>query len=199
MKGIEVIYKFGNLYDKATRKRILIEDGAQLVIAVPSEKLLEEDPNLKIPTILNAEQKKVQFKNKHGLTPYWKLFNAGDLLRFDISAGVRLRERKTVQIRCTFQLRLLEDLYVYNKKKRPKDARFFDCNCLVEECLTNFEFFEPLYAKSLNDAYTKTYELYFSMFGSPGANAFNRMYEIDPKKPVSQKTEEIQKRAPDNE
>lgn len=89
---------------------------------------------------------------------------------------------------------LLEDLYIYNKKKEPKDARFFECQCLVSKCLDEgFMFFEPTYAKSLNDAYTKTYELYFAMFGKSTANAFDRFFEsYSFDAPIRGLTEQIQ-------
>lgn len=200
MRGIKTVYRFGNLYDEATRKRILIEDGAKVIVLIDPEYLMEQDPYLEGEPLLNAVEKKEEMNTwaeKNGHPSYWKLFEAGKKLYFDISAGIK-RKGHTVHIKCKFQLRLQEDLYIYNQTSKPKLARFWKCQSLVEACLTNFEFFEPIQAKSLNDAYTKTYELYFAMFGSPGANAFDRMYEQTPDDPIRGKTEEIQKQPADN-
>lgn len=117
----------------------------------------------------------------------------GKLFILKFSAGVKKREGK-IDIICIFAVKLLEDLYFYNKKTEPEYARFFDCECIVEKCLTNFDFFEPIHAKSLNDAYTKTYELYFSMFGKSTCNAFDRFFEEQNMEiPIRGKTESIQK------
>jgi hypothetical protein len=63
----------------------------------------------------------------------------------------------------------------------------------VESCLSNFEFFESIYATSLNDAYTKTYELYFAMFGKSTCNAFDRFSQNTSMTPmIRDLTESIQ-------
>ena len=60
--------------------------------------------------------------------------------------------------------------------------------------LTNFDFFEHILAKSLSDAYTKTYELYFALSGQSTCNAFDRFFkEQDMQIPVRGKTEFIQR------
>lgn len=196
MKAIDAVYKFGNLYDRVSKKRILIDDGAEISIVLNSNDLLAEDPNLKPKKFHSAKEKQDevnQFIIKEGEGKYWKLFDRDKLLFFKISAGVK-RKIKTEQIHCLFQLRLLEDLYIYNKKADPKYARFFDCHCLIEKCLSDFEFFEPIYATSLNDAYTKTYELYFAMFGKSTCNAFDRFSEKpDMRVVIRGNTESIQK------
>lgn len=191
MKRINAIYKFGNLYDPNTRKRILIEDGAEIKLQVNSEYILAEDPNLKPEKLLNSDEKQKEVEEAQ--KRYWKLFDSDTRLYFEISAGVK-RKTSVQHFRCLFQLHLMEDLYIYNLRKESKYARFFDCHCLVEQCLSDFDFFEPIYAKSLNDAYTKTYELYFAMFGKSTGNAFDRFYE-SPKLgiPIRAKTEAIQK------
>lgn len=191
MKSIDAIYKFGNLYDRKTHNRILLEDGSDISITVNIENVMAEDPNLHPDNLLNSVEKEKEVKEAQ--KKYWKLFNAGKLLFFEISAGIK-RKTGTEPIRCLFQLKLLEDLYIYNNRDEPKYARFFDCHCQVEKCLTNFDFFELIYAKSLNDAYTKTYELYFAMFGKSTCNAFDRFFETSKlEEPVRDKTESIQK------
>jgi hypothetical protein len=196
MKSIDAVYRFGNLYNRKTLKRILMEDGAEIAIVLNESDVLTEDPNLKPDEILDSEKKREQIKAflpNEASGKIWKLFKEKKYLYFQISAGVK-RKNGVEPIHFLFKLKLLEDLYIYNKKEDPKYARFWDCHCLVEECLSKFEFFEPLYCTSLNDAYTKTYELYFAMFGKSTANAFDRFYESkDLKEPIRKLTEETQK------
>jgi len=193
MKKIDTFYKFGNIYDKATNKRILINDGAKVNIIIDADDILPEDPNLKPSKILKKSEKEAQIKDFVGEHKYWLLFESGKTLYFKISAGVR-RKEGVEEMNFVFELCLLEDLYIYNKRKEPKYARFFDRYCLVEKCLGNLEVFEPMYATSLNDALTKTYELYFAMFGKSTANAFDRVSESKQVKvPIRQATIDVQK------
>lgn len=199
MKSIDVIYKLGNLYNRETQKRIILADGAPMAIVVNPEDVLDQDPNLTPETPQTAQEKESEIRlhvSKERGALYWKVFDAGKKLYFQISAGVRQRNNVTEKITLAFELTLLEDLYIYNKKEEPKDARFFECQCLVSCCLDeSFLFFEPTYAKSLNDAYTKTYELYFAMFGKSTANAFDRFFESkEMRTSIRGLTEHIQKK-----
>lgn len=192
MQSIEAIYKFGNLYDKNTKKRILIDDGASITVTFTPEDILLQDPNLKPDQLRSTKEKEEEVKAFIGNEPYWMVLSADTNLYFKISAGVK-RNEKTEAIECLFKVRLLEDLYIYNKKEDPKYARFFNCHCIVESCLSNFEFFESIYATSLNDAYTKTYELYFAMFGKSTCNAFDRFSQNTSMTPmIRDLTESIQ-------
>lgn len=196
MQSIEAIYKFGNLYDKDTKKRILIEDGASITVKLTPKDILLQDPNLKPDQLLSTEKKEEEVIASIKNEPYWKVLSADTSLYFKISAGIK-RNEKTEAIECLFKVRLLEDLYIYNKKKEAKYARFFNCHCIVESCLSNFEFFEPIYATSLNDAYTKTYELYFAMFGKSTCNAFDRFSQNESMIPmIRDLTESIQQNSP---
>lgn len=199
MKSIDAIYKFGNLYDKATKRRIIINDGAEVSITLQSSNdLLSEDPKLPQKAPLNAKEKEdavIAFCQKQQeQTKYWKLFKKGKHLYFEISASVKSRDGME-PFHYIFELELLEDLYIYNKRNEPKYARFIDCACQVQKCSPQFEFFEPMMATSLNDAYTKTFELYFAMCGKSTCNAFDRFAESDtlPLRPIRKKTEDIQK------
>jgi hypothetical protein len=94
---------------------------------------------------------------------------------------------------CLFEVELKEDLYISNARDDINWARFYDCCCHVRACLSDFEYFEPLYAKSLNDAATKTYELYFAMFGKSTCNAFDRFFlEKEMKTVLRTKANELQ-------
>src|SRR6218665_1836832 len=110
MKSIDAIYKFGNLYDKATRKRVLIEDGSKIAVVVNSANLLEEDPNIKPEKLLTPIQMAEAAKAHAGANRYWKVFDAGKVLYFFVSGGVNRKHEKE-NIQCLFQVKLLEDLY----------------------------------------------------------------------------------------
>lgn len=198
MKSIDAIYKFGNLYDRKTKKRIVVNDGTEISIIFNSViDILPEDPNLaETVPLLDLQQKEEEIKSfcakQIEETKYWRVFSKGILLYFEISAGIR-KQNIVEPFHYTFKLELLEDLYIYNKRKEAKYARFFDCRCKVQDCFPEFEFFEPIAANSLNDAYTKTYELYFAMFGKSTCNAFNRFSETqDMRSIIRDKTERIQ-------
>lgn len=179
MKAYDIVYKYGHLYDKNTQKRLIIKDGAKITITIDTKDLLEKDPNIIEMEILNNEKKEMQikeFSDRLGMKSFTKILSAGEFLYFRIKAGVRKGDEQTEPFQSVFRVRLLEDLYVYNKTKDVTDVSFFECQCEVEKCMTELEFFESIRAASLNDAYTKTYELYFAMFGKSTANAFKRFF-----------------------
>ncbi|NGF56178.1 hypothetical protein G5B35_19080 [Parapusillimonas sp. SGNA-6] len=94
---IDAIYKFGNLYDKATKRRIIINDGAEVSITLQSSNdLLSEDPKLPQKAPLNAKEKEdavIAFCQKQQeQTKYWKLFKKRKHLYFEISASVKSRD-----------------------------------------------------------------------------------------------------------
>ncbi|MEM9686625.1 MAG: hypothetical protein AAF934_06850 [Bacteroidota bacterium] len=179
MKSIDAIYKFGHLYNRETRKRILIEDGAEVSVVLQPEHILKEDPSTaqkKKP--IGSSTKILELHNKYGFTiPYWLFLQAGKSLFFNISGYVPKRYGDE-KFFLEFRLELLEDLFIYNKKKdRPEMARLFPCKCVILECLTdNFEFFEPVFGDSLNKARTKLHELYFSRVMNPASNAFQEFF-----------------------
>lgn len=179
MKAIDVIYKFGHLYNRETQERILIEDGAQVSIVINTENILKEDPSIaQKEKPLNSESKVLELANKFGsTTPYWLLKKSGDSLFFKISGFVPKRHGNESFL-LEFRMELLEDLYIYNKKRdRPEMAQLFPCKCVISDCLTNnFEFFEPVYGDSLNKARTKLHELYFSRVVNPASNAFREFF-----------------------
>ena len=196
MKAFNAIFKYGNLYDPDTQKRILIEDGSQISITLDEKNILLDDPNIKLPTPLNPEQKRNEVINSDKAFKAWKLFENNHLLYFHITAGVK-KQNTTDRIFSSFSVRLLEDLYIYKKTENAENVRLFDCHCIVESCLNqSIDFFEPLYATSLNDAYTKTYELYFAMYGKSTCNAFDRFFDNERMiLPIRDETLEIQKKS----
>lgn len=187
MKSIDAIYKFGHLYNRETRKRILIEDGTEVSIVLNPENILNEDLSItQKDKPLDSKSKAQELHDKYGeKTPYWLIRRAGESLFFRIKGFVPKRDGNEAFL-LEFRMELLEDLYIYNKKKdRPEMAQLFPCKCAIFECLTdNFEFFEPVYGNSLNKARTKLHELYFSRVVNPASNAFreffvNRKYDYN--------------------
>lgn len=182
MTSIETEYKFGHLYDQKTGKRILIEDGAKVVIVIEENSLLKEDVSIsgfQPYEILNSDNKLKQVENKclGDNRPYWKIKNAHEYLFFKIQGYIPKRDKKENFV-LDFRLKLLEDLYITNKRKDPKWASLFDCKCVIDHCYNNdFNYFEPVYGTSLNKARTKLHELYFSRVANPASNAFNEFFE----------------------
>lgn len=109
--------------------------------------------------------------------PYWKIKNSGEYLFFKIQGFIQTKnDRKSFNLH--FRLKLLEDLYITNKRKDPKWAALFDCKCVVDRCFNDdFTYFEPVHGNSLNKARTKLHELYFRRVANPSSNAFNEFYE----------------------
>lgn len=179
MKSVDAIYKFGHLYNRSTRERILIEDGAEVSIVLEPRNILEEDPSIsqKDKPLANNFKAKELHEKFGSTTPYWLIRKSGESLFFTISGFVPKRNGREAFL-LEFRLELLEDLYIYNKKKdRPEMAQLFPCKCAILECLTNnFSFFEPVFGDSLNKARTKLHELYFSRVVNPASNAFREFF-----------------------
>ncbi len=179
-KTIEAIYKYGRLYDAKTKKRILPKDGVKLEISGQEQDFLKIDPKLGTHGTLKssvelAKEVYEKYKNEDANTgmAYWKLFSEDDVLYFKI--GIKISETSKKKDYLIFRLRFLEDLYL-RKRGSTKLGELYECQCVIEHCYNDFEFFEKLYAKSLNDARTKIHELYFSLVANPAANVFKEFY-----------------------
>lgn len=182
MKSIEAVYCFGNLYDKKTKKRILIKGDAELVIVLNEADQLAKDEKLdssgksKPKSSKDKYQELIEKYQDH--TPFWKIMKAGDSLYYQINA-FRKGEKSAKDRELRFRLTLLEDLYIYNidKNQTPEKAMLCDCECVIDKCMSdNFEFFEPVYGASLNKARTKNHQLYFSLVANPAANVFTALF-----------------------
>jgi hypothetical protein len=74
-----------------------------------------------------------------------------------------------------FLIELLEDLYLHtclNWKPETLPA-LYACHCKVfKEETHNLDFFEPIYAKSVNEVVSITRQFYFPNQGTPGASVY---------------------------
>ena len=178
MKSIDVIHKFGHLYNRQTKERILIEDGVEMSIVINEKDILEKDVSLsKRDEPMDSRAKADELRTKfETYIPYWKILSEGESLFFKISGKVP-KQSGSESFELEFRLKLLEDLYIYNRKKDKAKAALFPCKCVIAECFNRgFEFFEPVYGDSLNKARTKLHELFFSRVVNPASNAFREFY-----------------------
>ncbi|ANE50632.1 hypothetical protein [Flavisolibacter tropicus] len=172
MKSFNVVYRYGKLYDRDTNKRILISEEAEFGLFIEEYKLLSVDPYNKPTPPRDAEQlyKEIQEKKYYS---FKKIAERGDTLEFTIKAG-RAKGQTKYKVQCTFTLRLLEELYMFKKENTTASAVVYGCNCVVDAVRGDqLSGFEPIYAYSLNDAYMKTYDFYFALYGKPTANIYN--------------------------
>lgn len=174
MKAFTAKYKYGFLYDTEKKERILLAEDSKLTVTVQEEDLLKEDPyNLSNHPISRAEQ--LETLAKKGYKEAVEIKSRGDKLYFEITAGVRSKKLET--FKCLYEVILQEDLFGA-RKDLSKDFDLVECHCVVDKCLTdNLAFYEPIYAYSLNDAYSKTYDFYFRLYGKQAANAKERFME----------------------
>ena len=178
MKALKAIYKFGRLYDNETKKRIIIKDDTHVNVELSETALLDSDPNLGKHKQLKknvdlAKEIYHKYRNDKHNTSYWKILEAKDFLYFQIGIKDEITSKKKDYL--TFRLQLLEDLYL-RKKETQKLGELNDCQCVIDQCYSDFPFFEKVYAKSLNEARTRIHELYFSLVANPAANAFREYY-----------------------
>jgi hypothetical protein len=172
MKAFNALYKYGYLYDKETNQRILLQEGSDLTITINTNDILTEDPyNLK-EEILSEEQLLESLHRRKYHYPI-KILPAGKRLFFKISAGIKSKFHEPIE--CLFELILLEDLYGGKKANNDK-YNLMNCKTTVVRCISNnLEFFEPVHAYSLSDAYSKTYDFYFRLYGKPSGNVRTKM------------------------
>lgn len=95
---------------------------------------------------------------------------------FEISINKKKADNEKLNYR--FRIRLLEDLYLYNCTtwENDKPAMFHYCRCIVIQPVDrNIEFFEQVYATSLNEAHSNTFQFYFPNQGNPGGSVYKKM------------------------
>lgn len=169
MHSKNLIYKNGHFYENG--KRIEIKDNATVCIVANEDDfiLIPEDLFFK-PTIKTKAQLKNEIEKDSEISDNKLIFDRGKRLFFYISKN---------DIKHEFEVELLEDLYFFKKKNaKNDDFRLYDCACVVKRNISHtIEFFEEVNAKSLNEAYKKTYVHYFGNKGNPACNAIDRFYE----------------------
>ena len=174
MKTYNIIYKNNKFYDTATRKRIFPKDDGQFVIAGDNDSFGVHDMlNQPHEQILDSAQQLSEVKEIKNLKKYRMMLPAETSLYFDFS--ITKTKHANEQQRYKFRLELLEDLYLHSctSWKDAKLPELHDCRCVVlEDLRRNVDYFEPIYATSINEAYSKTRQFYFPNQGTPGASVY---------------------------
>lgn len=185
METLRAEFHNGHLWNPDTKKRIIFRNESEVVITVSgNDTLYDTDPNNKPhEVILGEEEQRLDLQGKqrsahdnNKFFEYRKILDRGKKLYFIINAGIRDKD-KTDLMKTFFEVTLLEDLYIVRIKLKDKQGRVEPCACIVEkQSGYDLPYFEPVYAFSLNDAYSKTYVLYFNVFGKATANVYDRFY-----------------------
>tara|TARA_R110002096_G_scaffold365147_4_gene558489 strand:+ start:1505 stop:2098 length:594 start_codon:yes stop_codon:yes gene_type:complete len=174
MKAYAAKFKYGFLYDQETDKRIILAEGSKLTITVENSDVLNQDP-YNHPYNPEKEEKKMSELKGKGYKEVVILKEKSKPLFFEISAGFRSKSHEP--IKSLFEVQLSETLFGA-RKEFDRDYDLISCHCVVSKCISeNLEFFEPIYAYSLNDAYSKTYDFYFRLYGKQAANAKEKIME----------------------
>ena len=171
MKIFNANYLHGKLYDVESGKRIILDENASLDIIVQEKYILEKDP-YNVEAEIKSEEELLESIQKKKYAAYKKLAQVGDKLTFVIKAGKMGKGQ--VSIESTFTVVLKQSLYLTKRYENSLYGLVYPCSCVVEEETTNkLLHFEPVHAYSLNDAYMKTYDTYFALYGKPTTNIYN--------------------------
>lgn len=190
MKALNAIYKHRHLYDTSTGKRIILDENSEISITVQENSLLKEDPYNLPHRNLRTKEELISLIEKEG--KFYQLFlEKGKKLYFTVSAGEKVKVDKKSKIQSTdeapeifdnikdmylFEIELQEDLFWVSIDEDFKKPVVYDCACTVTKELYNrLKYFEPVYAPSLNQAYTRTFEFYFPLYGSANASIYNKI------------------------
>lgn len=179
MKSHNIIYKNNKFYDTITGRRVFPKDGELFLIAGDNNSFGNHDPlNVahKSEDVLNSEKKLNEVKNIKHLKTYKLALEEGSDIFFEISINKTKSDEEQRNYR--FRIRILEDLYLYNctSWEEKKEAMFHYCRCIViEPTDRNVDFFEQVYATSLNEAYSNTFQFYFPNQGTPSGSVYKKM------------------------
>lgn len=190
MKAINAIYKYRHLYNVETGERLIIDENAEVSITLLEPSLLKQDP-------YNPPHKKLRSREEiiSGFEAdkkfYMPFLDRGSKLWFRVNAGEKVIKRKASGTNpessdhedfvnnkdaFLFEIELNEDLFWISNTDDFKKSEVSPCACtVVRECYNHLRFFERIYAPSLNQAYTKTYEFYFPMYASANASIYNKI------------------------
>jgi hypothetical protein len=194
MKVISTEFHNGHFWQRDPKtggaRRLVFHNGSEVVVTVNSDQDLYPNDPANLPHPAPADPKRADLKralyfaalalkaeSKAG--QYFeatRIMRRGDVLYFQISAGTVHTNGRKEKIVSWFEVELLEDLYL-TRKTRTGEGTVADCQCIVRRELDErLTFFEPVYAYSLNDAYSKTYVLYFNIFGKGTTNVYTHFY-----------------------
>lgn len=120
---------------------------------------------------MNGEEKEFELKNDSEIVAHKKILNKGSFLYFYIP------RTKPEKVKHGFKIELLEDLYMY-RKKNMEEGDLYGCACVAKENVSkSLNYFENIYAQSLNELYKNTFVHFFNNKGNPACNAIDRFYE----------------------
>ena len=194
MKSHNIIYKNNKFYDKNTLQRVFPKNGETFLIAGDDQAFGDHDP-LNIPhkesVILNEEKKIEEVKKIKNLKSYKRMLQANDEIYFNFSITKQKSEGEPKHYR--FRIQLLEDLYLHTCTTWKENTlpELHHCRCVVIDDLNrNIDYFEAIYATSLNEAYSKTRQFYFPNQGTAGASVYVAM-EIRPNYTLEKLREEL--------
>lgn len=179
MKSHNIIYKNNKFYDTVTGRRVFPKDGELFLIAGDNNSFGNHDPlNVahKSEDVFNSEKKLDEVKKIKNLKSYKRMFQANENIYFDFSITKQKSEGEPKHYR--FRIQFLEDLYLYTCTTWKENTlpELHNCRCVVIDDLNrNVDYFEPIHAISLNDAYSKTRQFYFPNQGTPGASVYKKM------------------------
>jgi hypothetical protein len=177
---LDAEYRYGKLYNVETGKRILIAEDAKVMVIVKEGDILEKDPYnhyIEPPKKEKIEKELEEKKKANKCFRYELIAERGSYLKFQIKAGKANKDGKYF-IERTFKVKLLAELYMVQKKEGDSNGVVYPACCVVESVEGELPRFEPIYAYSLNDAYMKTYDFYFALFGKPTTNIYNNYFLI---------------------
>lgn len=178
MKAFNVLYKHRHLYNSDTGKRIILNEHSRITITVDEKDVLNIDPYNPPHQHLLSEDELIVKLRQNGY--YGKHFlPRGSELWFQLKAGFKTGKQNEREI-YYFLIRLDEDLFWISRQQQPEKAKVMDCACtVVAEISGKLEHFEPIYAKSLNQAYTNTFEFFFPLYASATSDIYDKV-ALDP-------------------
>jgi len=169
MESRHVLYKNGHFYDEMTKKRIMLQDGAQVCMVSYSGVFKDTEPAGNYVKPLSKKQLEEKLESDASIAAYQCLIERDKPLYVEMSVNSEPY---------TFEVKLLEELYTHIKSHwKQHEGRLYDCSCVVQKELTGkLEFFEPVYGKSLNEVYKNTYVHFFGNAGNPAVNSIDRFH-----------------------
>ena len=175
MKNFQVKYTKGHLINTETNKMILLKREGVFFISGDDDQFIEEQDEIlmKDTTPLLGEEKMNQLKQLYPNQQLKPVALAGQKLGYRIGLGKKTSEDKSMEY--FFEAVLLEDLYFHSKDN--KDWKLCECLCETNKCLnTNFQMYEKIKGKSLNNLFSNIVTFYFPLQRSGACNAFNTFY-----------------------
>lgn len=173
MKTFKVFCQSGSLFDMETGKKIIFKENSELVISGDDHCFLDVDILNLEPSSIRNEKEMLDMVTKNYINKgnfALKMYSAGTVFNFNVAVTKSNQNRSKSYV---FSCRILEDLYAYNPKNGGT-PRLCSCQCVVDECLSmNIDYFNNVYAVSLNQAASKTITQYAPMQRSSSLNVLD--------------------------